>query len=138
MTRRAGRTTSRPHEGPRRGARVGAAARIVVGLVLLVGVLFLAVFPTRTWLAQREAIAETRERLGVLRDENDRLRDAAERLQTPEEIERIAREHYSLAFPGEEVYAVIPAPPGTATARGAEFDLEAVFRLWFHVDDSRG
>lgn len=92
-----------------RRARLGAAARIAVGGVLLVGVLFLAVFPTRTFLDQRESIATGEERLSTLRDENERLRERIQALRTPEEIEKIAREQYNLARPGEELFVVIPS-----------------------------
>lgn len=85
---------------------------LTVGLVTVVSVLVLAfgVFPTRTLLSQREALARTEERLEVLRDQNRRLEDRVELLQTDEEIERLAREQYNLVRPGEEVYAILPAP----------------------------
>ena len=54
--------------------------------------------------------AEAEERLDVLRDQNAAYEARIERLQTVEEIERLAREQYNLVFPGEEAYAVLPAP----------------------------
>ncbi len=69
-----------------------------------------AVFPTSTYLDQRADTAEAEERLAVLRDQNDAYEARIERLQTVEEIERLAREQYNLVFPGEEAYAVLPAP----------------------------
>jgi hypothetical protein len=68
------------------------------------------VFPTSTYLDQRSDTAEAEERLAVLREQNDAYEEQAERLQTPEEIERLAREQYNLVRPGEEAYAVLPAP----------------------------
>ena len=73
-------------------------------------VLAFAVFPTSTYLDQRADTAEAEERLAVLRAQNDAYEERIERLQTVEEIERLAREQYNLVFPGEEAYAVLPAP----------------------------
>jgi cell division protein FtsB len=42
---------------------------------------------------------------------NAELLVSIERLQTDAEIERIARSKYSLVYPGEEAYAILPAPP---------------------------
>lgn len=93
-----------------RRARLGATARFALGVILLVVVLFLAVFPTRTYLDQQDAIGNAGDRLSVLSKENDRLRQRIERLQSPDEIERIAREEYNLARRGEEVFVIIPSP----------------------------
>ncbi|MGE3620264.1 MAG: septum formation initiator family protein [Acidimicrobiia bacterium] len=82
-----------------------ATASSVVAVVLVVGV-----FPTRTWLDQRDATAEATDRLAVLEAQNEALRERIERLHTSEEIERIAREQYNLVLPGEEAYAVLPPP----------------------------
>lgn len=92
-----------------RRARLGVTARFVVGAVLLVGVLFAAVFPTRAYLDQRRAIGTVEERLDVLRTENDRMRQRVSDLSDPATIERIAREEYNLARPGEEVFVMIPS-----------------------------
>ena len=67
-------------------------------------------FPTSTYLDQRADTAEAEERLDVLRDQNEPTRSASSASQTVEEIERLAREQYNLVFPGEEAYAVLPAP----------------------------
>ncbi len=93
-----------------RRVRLGAAARFGIGAVLLIGVLFLGVFPTRTFLDQRESIAEAQKRLSVLREQNEKMEKRIHSLQTPDEIERIARQEYNLAKPGEDVYVIIPSP----------------------------
>ena len=85
-----------------RGFGVGGAARCAV--------LAFAVFPTSTYLDQRADTSEAEERLAVLRAQNDAYQERIERLETAEEIERLAREQYNLVFPGEEAYAVLPAP----------------------------
>jgi cell division protein FtsL len=78
--------------------------------VLACGVLFLGVFPTRTYLSQRRSTAQAETRLAELRASNEDAQREVETLQTDAEIERIAREQYGLAKPGEEVYHVLPAP----------------------------
>lgn len=90
--------------------RVGKVLGFFGGSAALLGVLAFAVLPTQTFLDQREATSEAEQRLAVLRDQNTAYEDRIERLETPEEIERLAREQYNLVFPGEEAYAVLPAP----------------------------
>jgi cell division protein FtsB len=82
--------------------------RIVLGLLVFVVLLFVFVFPTRTYLGQRNETKVVEERLELLREENRRLADETDRLMTDEEIERIAREEYNLVRPGETPYAVVP------------------------------
>ncbi|HEX2038756.1 MAG TPA: septum formation initiator family protein [Acidimicrobiales bacterium] len=89
--------------------------------VIVVGVLFLAVFPTRTYVQQRSKLAATEKRLAVLSEQNERLAARIRKLNTDEEIERLAREQYSLVRPGEEAYAILPAPrPDPAPEAPAE------------------
>lgn len=82
--------------------------------VVLVGILFAAVFPTRTYLAQRASISRAEKQLQVLGEQNADLQAQATKLQSDAEIERLAREQYNLVKPGEEAYAVLP-PPAHAT-----------------------
>ena len=86
----------------------------VLGSVVLVGVLFTAVFPTRTYLTQRASIARAEEQLSVLGEQNAALEARAKALQSDAEIERLAREQYNLVKPGEEAYAVLPPPASEA------------------------
>jgi cell division protein FtsB len=81
---------------------VAAAVAIIVALVVWV-------FPTRTWLAQRDAAAQTAQKLDVIKTETARLEGQVRVLQTPAEIQRVARERYNLVMPGEHAYAVLPA-----------------------------
>jgi len=93
--------------------------------VVLVGVLFLAVFPTRTYLTQRATTSAAEERLRVLREENTALEARIARLHRDDEIERIAREQYNLVRPGEEAYAVLPPPASTTTTTSPPSDESA-------------
>jgi cell division protein FtsB len=85
----------------------------VLVLVVLIGVLFVAVFPTRTWWTQRSETVGAVEQLQVLEQENQRLEQRVHALQSDDEIERLAREQYNLVRPGEEAYALLPAPNST-------------------------
>jgi cell division protein FtsB len=82
----------------------------VLVAVVLIGLLFVAVFPTRTWLAQRQETAAATEQLQVLTKENTKLAIRVKALQSDDEIERLAREQYNLVKPGEEAYALLPGP----------------------------
>ena len=82
----------------------------VLGAAALVVFLVAAVFPTRTYLHQREEIAAAERKLAVLTAENEKLGDRVEQLHTDSEIERLAREQYNLVRPGEEAYAILPGP----------------------------
>jgi cell division protein FtsB len=68
------------------------------------------VFPTRTWLDQRAALAETSVELEELEAQRAALEQRVAELDSDEHIERIARSEYGLVRPGEEAYAVLPAP----------------------------
>ena len=93
-----------------------------VVLIAVIGLLFVGVFPTRTWLAQRKDHAAAVEQLRVLEEQNEVLAARVEALQSDAEIERLAREQYNLVRPGEEAYAVLPAPTSPTTV---VLDLEA-------------
>jgi cell division protein FtsL len=97
------------------------ARRLAVPLlvaVLTCGVLFLGVFPTRTYLRQRQSTAAAEAQLSELRASNAAMQQQVDTLQTDAEIERIAREQYGLAKPGEEVYHVLPTPEDPVHAPG--------------------
>jgi cell division protein FtsB len=95
---------------------VRRAAWLLVGSVVLVGVVFVAVFPTRTYLTQRRDLAAAERRVDVLVNQNDQLAARAERLESDAEIERLARQHYNLVRPGEEAFAIITPPPPNPAA----------------------
>lgn len=90
--------------------RLGRMLGIAGGGVAVLGALAVGVFPTQTFLDQRSATEEAQQRLSVLRAQNESFEERLDRLGSDEEIERLAREQYNLAFPGEEAYAVLPAP----------------------------
>jgi len=115
---------------PRRRRRMRRAVWPALVSVVFVGVLFTAVFPTRTFLAQRAATNSAEEKLRVLGEENELLEARIARLHSDEELERIAREQYHLVRPGEEAYAVLPPAeePEAGTEDEADEKKEAVDR----------
>ncbi len=83
--------------------------------MICVGLLFAFVYPTRTFLDQRDQMNRARQQLSVLDRENAKLSAEAKRLQNDAEIERIARERYGLVRPGERPFVIIPAPTTSTT-----------------------
>jgi cell division protein FtsB len=115
------KTEDRPAH-PHRRRRI-LLAIWTTAVVVVAGLLLLLVLPTRAWLSQRGAIASAERRLAVLQEENAKLSARVAALQTPEEVERVAREQYNLANPGEKVLSVLPAPALTNLPSGWPFPL---------------
>jgi cell division protein FtsB len=90
-------------------ARRRALAGAVV-TVLLVAVLLFAVFPTRTWLAQRKETSASQQELQQLQQERATTRAMKAKLETDEYIERRAKEDLGYVHEGEEPYNILPAP----------------------------
>ena len=90
--------------------RAGRILLPVLATLLFLGVLVVGVFPTRTYLSQRDQVAAATRQLNQLHAANQAMQDEAKRLQTPAEIENLARRDHDMVMPGEEVYHVLPAP----------------------------
>ena len=91
--------------------------RLLVAGLAAVGVLFIAVFPARTYLDQRHQRNQVVAQLRATDAKNKALEDRIRSLNTDAEVERLAREQYNLVRPGEEAYAILPtrqAPPPPA------------------------
>ena len=87
----------------------------VVGLAA-VGVLFIAVFPARTYLDQHRQRQEVLAQIKATDARNRSLEQRIATLHTDAEVERLAREQYNLVRPGEEAYAILPSPTPPTTA----------------------
>ena len=87
--------------------------RLALFLVVLVGLLFAFVYPTRTFLDQRDETNKARAQLAMLQAENARLAQESKRLSTDSEIERLARQKYGLVKPGQIPFVILPAPIAT-------------------------
>jgi cell division protein FtsB len=92
---------------------------VVVGALATVAVLFVAVFPARTYLDQRHQRQEVLARIKAIDSRNRALENRIATLHTDAEVERLAREQYNLVRPGEEAYAILPTRQSPAAARPA-------------------
>lgn len=95
--------------------RLTAPARIALLTVFSIAFLFVFVFPTSSYLAQARQVNRARHDLAVLRAQNRTLANEATKLQSNAEIERIARERYNMALPGERLFSIVPTPLVTTT-----------------------
>jgi len=120
---------------PRRGSLPSGLTRWVRPLLLAtaavatIAALAVYVFPTRTWLDQRAALGETGAELTELRAERAALEERVAELDDDDRIEEIARSQYGLVKPGEEAYAVLPAPE-------APIELPAIWPFGELLDDA--
>ena len=85
--------------------------RIAVASLAVVAIMFLFVFPTRSYLAQQRQVSSARQAVAALKVQNEQLAEQAKRLQTPSEIERLAREQFNMVLPGEQAYTVLSSKP---------------------------
>lgn len=90
-------------------------ARIALIALAVAAILFLFVFPTRSYLAQRRQVANAQHDLDVLQTQNKQLEIEAQQLQTPEAVKQMARQQFHMVMPGEELYKVEPAAAPSST-----------------------
>ncbi len=83
----------------------------LLAVLTVFGLVYISLFPVRTYLAQRASLNRAHEQLAVLQQQNAALEQQVNGLNTDTEIEKLAREYYNLVRPGEESYNVLPAPP---------------------------
>jgi cell division protein FtsL len=114
------RASSPPGTSARRrvSARVRRRRTLLTATLLglaLVGLLFVFVYPTRTYLQQRNQISAAEHHLAQLQRDTARLESQSRQLQTNAAVERIAREQYGLVRPGETPYVIVPTAPPVTT-----------------------
>ena len=109
---------------------IGRALAPALVLAVVLAVLVVGVFPTRTLWAQRSATAAAEEELATLRRDNRELEERMRRLRDPDEIERLAREKYGLVRPGEEPYVIIPLPEPVRPRPPADDDRNLLEKAW--------
>ncbi|HEY5164855.1 MAG TPA: septum formation initiator family protein, partial [Acidimicrobiia bacterium] len=102
--RRAAPSTAKPASTRRRASQRVRRRRTLLTATLLglavVGLLFVFVYPTRTYLQQRNQISAAQHHLAQLNRETARLDGQSRQLQADAAVERIAREQYGLVKPG--------------------------------------
>ena len=89
--------------------------RVVVAAVLAALALFVFVYPTRALLSQGNDINSTSHDLAALQRQYRELQLEVLKLRTPAEIERIARQRFSMIKRNERLYAVVVGSPTTTT-----------------------
>ena len=78
---------------------------VMVGVVVLAGI-----FPFRQILAGNREVSVAEDKLDAIVEETAVLEARIRALQTPEEVERLAREQFGLVMPGEIGYVVVTPP----------------------------
>ncbi len=91
----------------------GAVLRLAIASLLLIGALFIFVFPTTALLHQRGQLHAAQNRLNVLAQENKRLAAQSKRVLSDQEIERLARSQFNMVRPHEQAWAIVPGPTTT-------------------------
>ena len=104
----------------RRGLGLGGFAVLAVFILVVVAVA--GIFPFRQLVAQERTVDLAQAQLDALVEENRRLEYRIAALQTDQELERLAREHFGYVMPGEIGYVSVvpegiidPVPPGRMT-----------------------
>jgi cell division protein FtsL len=91
----------------RRGFGLGRF--LAFAAIILVIVAASGIFPFRQIIAQNRSVDLAQAKLDALLAENVRLEQQLAALESPAEVERLAREQFGLVMPGEVAYvAVVP------------------------------
>ncbi|HSM02148.1 MAG TPA: septum formation initiator family protein [Acidimicrobiia bacterium] len=91
----------------RRGFGVGSV--LVVTVIVGVVAASAGVFPFRQIIAQQRSVDLAEAQLDALITENRKLEQEIAALESPQEVERLAREHFGLVMPGDVAYvAIVP------------------------------
>jgi len=112
------------------------SVKIGLGLLVLLGALYLFVLPARTYLAQKHDIALQEQTIAALRSENSKLAAQRAALQDDTTIEQIARQQYGLVKPGQQAFMVLPSSVrAVAPARPAHRPAPwyAPLEFWHHL-----
>ena len=95
--------------------RRSAVGLFTVALVVVGAAVVTNVVPYRQIVEQRRAVEVAAQQLEELQEENEVLAAQHEALETPMEIERLAREKLGYVRPGEVAYVVLEPPPVPTT-----------------------
>lgn len=105
---------------------------LLVLLFLVIGAAFLTqLIPYRQIIDSNRQVESAQTQLAELRAENEVLAADVAALETPEEIEKLAREKLGYARPGETAYVVLDPPASALTPDAVEPEPVAVDdRTW--------
>jgi cell division protein FtsB len=114
-----------------------AITLVVVAVAIVLLAIATNVVPFRQVVDQRSEIGEARDHLAALVAENATLTQQVAALETPIEVERIAREKLGFVRPGETAYVVIaPEVEAEVVAAPLEPAIEEpsfLAKLWAYV-----
>ena len=91
-------------------SRSGLSPLLLVVALIAVVVVLAGIFPFRQIIAGNREVGTAEQKLEALREENAVLEARIAALQTPQEVERLAREQFGLVMPGEIGYVVVTPP----------------------------
>ena len=118
----------------KRGLGLGGFVAMSMFILLIVGIA--GIFPFRQLVAQERTVDLAQNQLDALVEENRRLEYQIAALQTDEELERLAREHFGLVMPGEIGYvSVVPDDLVDPIPSGRAMTLPPQTPWWSHVWD---
>jgi cell division protein FtsB len=124
--------TDTPAAATARRSRPGAF--VVVLLLVGLAIVLAGVFPFRQLIAQERLVDNTRTQLDALVAGNESLQAQIDAVQSPTELERIAREQYGMVRPGETSYVVEldgGPVPGRVVGQDQEVDSRTLLeRFW--------
>jgi cell division protein FtsL len=104
---------------------------LVIAAFLVIGAAFLTqLIPYRQIIESNRQVEAAQAELQMLEDENARLQTDVAALETPEEIERLAREKLGYARPGETAYVVLDPPGAGKEVARQEQAAPAPERTW--------
>ncbi len=108
----------------RRRAAQDRRGRLMLGGAVVVAILVIvAWFPTSALYHQRRQLASATSHLEQLRSQDHALEQERERLSTPAEVARIARQQYQLVLPGQQAYQVLTGAGSVAGSGAGEAGL---------------
>ncbi len=79
--------------------------------MVILAVFVFGVFPTGSYVEQRNELNRAITELEQLEADNVELQNRVARLESDEEIERVARQEFDMVLPEEESYLILP--PGS-------------------------
>lgn len=102
------------------GAPERRRALVVVGVAFSVAVVIMASwFPLGALVSQRRAVSASAAELRDLKAQDKVLSRERQHLSSPEEISRLARQHYQLVQPGQKLVQVLPGSGAPSALGGA-------------------
>lgn len=102
---------------------------IVLILLVALAATLSGILPFRQIIAQGRAVELAEEKLAALEAENERLTESVGLLETPDEVERIARQEFGYVRPGEVAYVVVTVPGSEQPAPAVALEPER--RHWW-------